>query len=70
MDGRILHGRNDDSLNVSASVADVVHGRVPAVLRIIFVAMVGTFFNIVEVLSIRIHELDFGAIPIYINNRP
>lgn len=70
MDGNALHGRNDDPLDVSARVARVVHGRVPAVLRVIFVAMLGASPDVVEVLPVGIDELDGGAVAVHVDDCP
>lgn len=70
MDRNALHGRNDDPLNVSARVARVVHGRVPAVLRVILVAMLGASPDVVEMLSVRIDKLDGCAVAIDIDDSP
>lgn len=70
MDGHVLHGRNDDPLNVSTRIADVVHGRVSAVLSIVLIAVLGTFLDIVEVLPIWVHELDLSAVSVDVDDGP
>ena len=70
MDGNALHGRNDDPLDVSARVARVVHGRVPAVLRVIFVAVLGASPDVVEVLPVGIDELDGSAVAVHVDDCP
>lgn len=70
MNRHVLHRRHDDPFDVSTSVAGVVHSRVPAVLRIVLVAVLGTPTYVVEVLTIRIDELDRGAVAVDVDNRP
>lgn len=70
MDRHILHGRHDDPFDIPASVVGIVHGRVPAVLRIVLVAVLGASAYVVEMLTIRIDELDRSAVAIDVNNRP
>ena len=70
MDGHVLHGRNDDPLDVSARIADVVHGRVSTVLSIVLIAVLGTFLNVVEVLPIRVYEFDLSAVSVDIDDGP
>lgn len=69
--GQVLHGRNDDPLDdVAARVARVVHRRVSTVLGIVLVAVLRTSPDVIEVLSIRVHELDRRAVTVDIDYRP
>lgn len=70
MNRHALHGRYDNSLDVPAGIAGIIHGRVPAVLRIVFIAVLGAASNIVEVLAIRIDELDRRAVAVDVDDRP
>jgi len=70
MDRHALHRRHDYPFDVSAGVAGVVHGRVPAVLRVVLVAVLGAPADVVEVLTIRVDELDRRAVAVNVNDRP
>lgn len=70
MNRHALHGRHDDSFDVPTGVAGIVHRRVPAVLRVVLVAVLRTSANVVEVLAIRIDELDRRAVAVDVDNRP
>lgn len=70
MNRHVLHRRNDDPFDVPAGVAGIVHGRVPAVLRIVLVAVLGAPAYVVEVLAVRIDELDRGAVAVDVDDRP
>lgn len=70
MDRHALHGRNDDSLDVPASIASIVHRRVPAVLRIVFVTMLRASSDIIKMLPIGIDEFDGSAVTVDVDNRP
>jgi len=70
MNRHVLHGWHDDPFDVSTGVAGIVHGRVPAVLRIVLVTVFGAPTYVVEMLAIRINELDRGAIAVDVDNRP
>lgn len=70
MNRHVLHRRHDDPFDVSAGVAGIVHSRMPAVLRIVFIAMLGAPTYVVEVLAIRIDELDRGAVTVNVDDRP
>lgn len=70
MDRHALHGRNYNPLDISARVARVVHGRMPAVLRVILVAMLGSSSDVIEVLPVRIDELDRCAVTVHIDDGP
>lgn len=67
-----LHGRNDDPLEFASGVARVVHdGGVSAVLGIVLVAAVlGTAPYVVEVLAVRVEELDGRAVAVYVDYGP
>lgn len=70
MNRHALHRRYNYPFNVSAGVAGIVHGRVPAMLRIVLVAVLGAPADVVEVLAIRIDKLDGRAVAINVNDRP
>lgn len=68
-----LHGRDDDPLDgVPAGVARVLEGGgVPAVLGIVLVAAVlGAAPNVVEVLAVRVEELDGRAVAVDVDYGP
>ena len=70
MNANISHGGYDDPLDVSARIAGVVHGGMPAVLRIVLVAVLGAAAHVVEVLSVRVDELDGSAVTVDVDYRP
>lgn len=70
MDRHSLHGRNYNPLDVSARVARVVHCRVPAVLRVVLVAVLGPSSDVIEVLPVRIDELDRCAVTVHVDDGP
>lgn len=70
MNRHVLHRRHDDPFDVSAGIAGVVHGRVPAVLRVVLVAVLGTPTYVVEMLAIRVDELDRGAVAVNVDDGP
>lgn len=70
MNRHVLHRRHDDSFDIPTGVTGVVHGRVPAMLRIVLVTVLGTSTYVVEVLAIRIDKFDRGAVTIDVDDRP
>ena len=65
-----LHGRYDNPIDVSASIACIVHSRVYTVLSIVFIAVLCATSNIVEMLTIRIDEFDGCTVAVNVDYRP
>lgn len=70
MNRHVLHRGHDDSFDIPAGVAGIIHGRVPAMLRIVFVTVLDAPTYVVEVLAIWIDKLDRGAVTVDIDDCP